>query len=154
MPPPSEKRSSLGGADSPRTRVTLRVAGPYKDRGSLEDQPVGAAQDQPPQRPTWRCPLQSCSPWWSSPCWWLAVQRRHGTSRWPVQATTRWAGRPACCPASGGHRTSGEPSRTRRTATSWRPAACFRSPLSNTSSWRRWSVGIDLNRLRLGCDRH
>lgn len=73
---------------------------------------------------TWIRSLNSCSPPWSSPSWWLAVRRRRGTSRWPVRATTLWAGRPACCPVSGGHRTPEEPSRRSQTAERRRATAC------------------------------
>ena len=73
---------------------------------------------------TWIRSLNSCSPPSSSPSWWLAVRRRRGTNRWPVRATTLWAGRPACCPVSGGRRTPGETSRRRQTAERRRATAC------------------------------
>lgn len=103
------------------TKEWGRSRGPYKRSGAA---PTARRTATTHHCSTWIRSLNSCSPPWSSPSWWLAVRRRRGTSRWPVRATTLWAGRPACCPVSGGHRTPEEPSRRSQTAERRRATAC------------------------------
>lgn len=90
--------------------------------------------------PTWRCRLNSSSAWRWSPCFSRAPRRRRGTNRWPDPATTPWAGRPAYCPESGGHRLSGGLSWIRQRARRRPPTACSLTWLRTIPSWSLWSV--------------